>query len=94
MGCAVEVTILIDAHSVTVIQRGTGEVLSEHTIDPDRSYWRNQHKQPGRWPRQATVSFKGATRIYPGTDTPAPAPPAGGVVEIILVKDHDRMDRA
>jgi transposase InsO family protein len=45
------VTILIDADTVTVIHRNTGEVLSEHTIDPDRSYWRNQHKPPGRWPR-------------------------------------------
>jgi transposase InsO family protein len=39
------VTILIDADTVTVIHRNTGEVLSEHTIDPDRSYWRNQHKR-------------------------------------------------
>ena len=36
-------TILIDADNVTVIHRDAGEVLSEHTIDPDRSYWRNQH---------------------------------------------------
>jgi hypothetical protein len=44
------VTILIDANTVTVIHRNTGEVLSEHTIDPKRSYWRNQHRPPGRWP--------------------------------------------
>lgn len=44
------VTILIDADTVTVIHRDTAEVLSEHTIDPDRSYRRNQHKPPGRWP--------------------------------------------
>jgi transposase InsO family protein len=44
------VTILIDADTVTVIHQDTGEVLSNHTIDPDRSYWRNQHKPPGRWP--------------------------------------------
>jgi hypothetical protein len=30
---------------VTVIDLTTGEVLSTHTIDPDRSYWRN-HKKP------------------------------------------------
>jgi hypothetical protein len=35
-----------------VIHRDTGQVLSEHLIDPDRSYWRNQPKQPDRWPRQ------------------------------------------
>jgi hypothetical protein len=28
----------------------TREILSTHTIDPDRSYWRNQQKRPGRWP--------------------------------------------
>jgi hypothetical protein len=36
------VTILIDADTVTVIHHDSGEVLSEHTIDPDRSYWHNQ----------------------------------------------------
>ena len=44
------VTILIDAHTTTLINHTTGEVLSEHTIDPDRNYWRNQQKHPGRWP--------------------------------------------
>ena len=44
------VTILIDAHHVTVIHHTTGEVLSEHAIDPDHDYWRNQHKRPGQWP--------------------------------------------
>jgi hypothetical protein len=29
---------------------GTGEVLSRHLIDPDKTYWRNQNKEPGRWP--------------------------------------------
>ena len=45
------VTILIDPDTVTVINQDTGEVLSKHIIDPDRSYWRNQHKPPSRWPR-------------------------------------------
>ena len=44
------VTVLIDPDTATVIHTDTGEVLSQHTIDPDRSYWRNQHKPPGRWP--------------------------------------------
>jgi hypothetical protein len=44
------VAILIDPNTVTVLERDTGEVLSEHTIDPSRSYWRNQHNKPGRWP--------------------------------------------
>ena len=45
------VTILIDPDTVTVINQDTGEVLSRHIIDPDRNYWRNQHKPPGQWPR-------------------------------------------
>ncbi|VBA41123.1 hypothetical protein LAUMK191_03845 [Mycobacterium attenuatum] len=24
--------------------------LSSHIIDPDKNYWRNQNKNPGRWP--------------------------------------------
>jgi transposase InsO family protein len=35
---------------VTVTDLTTGEVLSVHLIDPDKSYWRNQNKEPGRWP--------------------------------------------
>jgi transposase InsO family protein len=41
---------LIDATTVTVIHLDTGEILSTHTIAPDRSYWRNQQQEPGRWP--------------------------------------------
>ena len=44
------VLAIADQTSVTVIDLLTGEVLSTHTIDPDRSYWRNQQKRPGRWP--------------------------------------------
>ena len=28
----------------------TGEVLSRHHIQPDKTYWRNQNNEPGRWP--------------------------------------------
>jgi hypothetical protein len=35
---------------ITVADLATGEVLSVHHLDPNRSYWRNQTKQPGRWP--------------------------------------------
>jgi transposase InsO family protein len=44
------VLILIDATTATVTNRSTGEILSEHDIDPTRSYWRNKHREPGRWP--------------------------------------------
>jgi len=36
--------------TVTVIQLETGEILSTHTIDPDKTYWRNTQRAPGRWP--------------------------------------------
>ena len=44
------VLILIDATTATVTHRSTGEILSRHTIDPDKPYWRNTDRQPGRWP--------------------------------------------
>jgi len=44
------VLAIADQTTVTVIDLTTGEVLSTHTIDPDRNYWRNQQKSPGRWP--------------------------------------------
>jgi transposase InsO family protein len=37
-------------HHVTVTELATGEVLSVHLIEPRKSYWRNQNKEPGRWP--------------------------------------------
>jgi transposase InsO family protein len=43
-----------DDHHVTVADLATGEVLSVHHIDPNRSYWRNQNKEPGRWPSSPT----------------------------------------
>lgn len=34
--------------TVTVIHIDTGEILSEHSIDPDTTYLRNTQKEPGR----------------------------------------------
>jgi transposase InsO family protein len=39
-----------DDHHITVAELATGEVLSTHQIDPTRAYWRNQNREPGRWP--------------------------------------------
>ena len=39
-----------DDHHITVADLTTGEVLSVHLIEPDKTYWRNQNKKPGRWP--------------------------------------------
>jgi Integrase core domain len=44
------VLALADDNHITVIELDTGEVLSTHLIEPDRAYWRNQNKKPGRWP--------------------------------------------
>ena len=39
-----------DDHQVTVADLTTGEVLSTHLIEPNKTYWRNQTREPGRWP--------------------------------------------
>ena len=39
-----------DEHQVTIAELTTGEVLSRHLIEPDKTYWRNQMREPGRWP--------------------------------------------
>ena len=44
------VIALIDQTTVTVVHLDTGEILATNTINPDRSYWRNNQKEPGRWP--------------------------------------------
>jgi transposase InsO family protein len=44
------VLALADDHHITVTDLTTGEVLSQHLIEPHKTYWRNQNKEPGRWP--------------------------------------------
>ncbi len=44
------VLAIADDTEVTVIELTTGEILSTHHIEPDRNYWRNQQRTPGRWP--------------------------------------------
>jgi transposase InsO family protein len=49
------VLAVVDASEVSVLALDTGEVLSTHRIEPARTYWRNQRRDPGRWPgSQAT----------------------------------------
>jgi transposase InsO family protein len=45
------VLAIADEQQVTVVALDTGEVLSTHRIDLDKGYWRNQRRDPGRWPR-------------------------------------------
>jgi hypothetical protein len=44
------VLAVVDEREVTVVALETGEVLSSHCIEPERSYWRNQRRSPGRGP--------------------------------------------
>ena len=44
------VLILVTTTTVTVISKTRHRVLSSHHINPDKNYWRNQNKNPGRWP--------------------------------------------
>ena len=44
------VLALADDHHITVVELDSGEVLSTHLIEPEKSYWRNRQREPGRWP--------------------------------------------
>jgi transposase InsO family protein len=44
------VLAIADDTTITVIELETGEILSNHLIEPAKTYWRNQQKDPGRWP--------------------------------------------
>ena len=49
------VLAIVDELEVTVVALDTGELLSVHRIEPEKGYWRNQRRDPGRWPgSQAT----------------------------------------
>jgi transposase InsO family protein len=50
------VLAIVDEREVTVVALGTGEVLSNHLIEPAKGYWRNQRRNPGRWPRSQEIS--------------------------------------
>lgn len=46
----VRVLAIVDEREVTIVALDTGEVLSAHLIEPDKGYWRNTRRDPGRWP--------------------------------------------
>jgi transposase InsO family protein len=50
-----KVLILVSATTVTVISQTTHQLIANHHIDPDRNYWRNQQKRPGRWPGRSVT---------------------------------------
>ena len=44
------VLAIADEAVVTVVALESGEILSTHRIEPDTGHWRNQRRDPGRWP--------------------------------------------
>jgi transposase InsO family protein len=50
------VLAIVDEREVTVVHLGTGEILSTHLIEPGKGYWRNQRRNPGRWPGSGETS--------------------------------------
>jgi transposase InsO family protein len=44
------VLMLVTTTTVTVISTTGHQLIASHLIDPDHNYWRNQQKNPGRWP--------------------------------------------
>jgi hypothetical protein len=36
--------------TATVVGKTGYQLTASHHIDPDRNYWPNQTKKPGRWP--------------------------------------------
>jgi hypothetical protein len=44
------VLAIVDEQAVTLVSLDTGEILSPHRIEPDKGYWRNTRRDPGRWP--------------------------------------------
>ena len=44
------VLAIVEEREVTVVALDTGEILSSHRIEPGKGYWRNQRRDPGRWP--------------------------------------------
>lgn len=49
------VLILVATHTVTVISKTGHHLIASHDINSDRNYWRNQQKNPGRWPGQSVT---------------------------------------
>lgn len=42
--------LIADKHTVTVVHLDTGEIIATNNIEPTRTYWRNNEREPGRWP--------------------------------------------
>ncbi len=49
------VLILVTNQTVTVISKTSHQLVATHHIDPTKNYWRNQQKNPGRWPGRSVT---------------------------------------
>lgn len=47
--------LIADDDTVTVVHLDTGEIIATNDIQPDKTYWRNTMKAPGRWPGAFTT---------------------------------------
>jgi hypothetical protein len=50
-----KVLIIVTTANVTVLTTPDYRLIASHTIDPNRNYWRNQQKHPGRWPGRSVT---------------------------------------
>jgi hypothetical protein len=50
------VLAIVDEREVTVVDLATGGIFSTHLIEPDKGYWRNRRRNPGRWPGSGETS--------------------------------------
>jgi transposase InsO family protein len=57
------VLAIVDEREVTVVDLATGEILSTHLIEPGKGYWRNQQRDPGRWPGSHDYLITGVTDV-------------------------------
>src|SRR5690625_4398330 len=55
----------LDHTTATVIELRTGEILSTHTIDPTRSYWRNTKQARADGPSLTETVTHVATHLSP-----------------------------
>ncbi len=49
------VLIVVTTTTVTVLSKTTHQLIASHTVDPNRNYWPNKQKNPGRWPRSSVT---------------------------------------
>src|SRR6266536_205097 len=80
------VLAIADDHHVTVTDLATGEVLSTHLIQPDKTYWRNQNKEPGRKPPAETDAASDARTSLLAPESRAPGARSRVIISAVATK--------